>query len=50
MLVNVFELTPDVGDAPRDDCYGCIGCPHLKSITITNSHEVYIDCDKDGDD
>lgn len=43
-LINVFELVPD-NDAPRNDCYDCIGCIHLVSATVNSSHNIYIECD-----
>lgn len=46
MYVDIFELTPDA-QAPRNDCYSCLDCPHLQDITLNSSHEVYIECDLD---
>ena len=46
MYVDIFELTPSA-QAPRNDCYSCLGCPHLQDITLNSSHEVYIECDLD---
>ena len=46
MYVDIFELTPST-QAPKNDCYSCLGCPHLQGITLDSSHEVYIECDLD---
>ena len=46
MKVNVFDLTPDVSDAPEKDyCLDCIGCCYLKSVTVDSSHHATIECD-----
>lgn len=44
MYVDIFELTPST-QAPKNDCYSCLNCPHLQGITLNSSHEVYIECD-----
>ena len=44
MYVDIFELTPSA-QAPRNDCYSCLGYPYLQDITLNSSHEVYIECD-----
>ena len=44
MLVDIFEMMPD-NPRPKNDCYDCIGCPHLENITVNSSKEVYIECD-----
>ncbi len=49
MYIDVFELTPSA-QAPKNDCYSCLGCPHLQDITLNSSHEVYIECDLDGEE
>ena len=46
MYVDIFELTPSA-QAPKNDCYSCLGCPHLQDITLNSSHGVYIECDLD---
>ncbi len=46
MIVDVFELTPN-NPKPKRDCYDCLGCPHLKSVTVDTSHDAYIECDLD---
>ena len=49
MYIDVFELVPN-NDKPRKDCYSCLGCQHLQDITLSSSHEVYIECDLDEED
>lgn len=50
MKVNVFDLTPDTVDAPsRVCCLDCIGCCHLKSVTVDSSHHATIECDYEED-
>ena len=46
MIVDVFELTPN-NPKPRKDCYFCLGCSHLKRVTVDSSHDAYIECDLD---
>nr|DAG60907.1 MAG TPA: hypothetical protein [Caudoviricetes sp.] len=46
MLIDILEITPNQR-APKCDCYDCITCPHFKNITLTCSHDVYIECDLD---
>ena len=44
MFVDILTITPN--NAPsKNGCYDCIGCVHLKSITVDDSHEAYIECD-----
>lgn len=47
MIVDIFQISPNGADMPKDDCYDCIGCPHLENIVLTSSHEVYVECDLD---
>lgn len=49
MYVDVFELTPN-NPKPKRDCYACLGCPHLKSVTVDSSHDAYIECDLEEDE
>lgn len=49
MYIDVFELTP-ANDRPRQDCYCCLGCNHLKAINVDSEHNAYIDCDLDNED
>lgn len=49
MYVDIFELTPST-QAPKNDCYSCLDCPHLQGITLNSSHEVYIECDLEEDE
>ena len=48
MYVDIFELTPSA-QAPRNDCYSCLGCPRLQDIRLDSSDEGYIECDLDED-
>lgn len=48
MIIDVFELTPD-NPRPKNDCYSCLGCPHLQAVNIDSSHNAYIECDIDND-
>lgn len=44
MFVDILTITPK--NTPlKNGCYDCIGCVHLKSITVNDSHEAYIECD-----
>ncbi len=36
MYVDIFELTPSA-QAPRNDCYSCLDCPHLQDITLNST-------------
>ncbi len=44
MFVDILTITPN--NAPQKNCcYDCIGCVHLTSITVNDSHEAYVECD-----
>ena len=49
MYIDVFELVPN-NDRPRNDCYNCLGCPHLVAVNVDSSHNTYIECDIDNED
>ena len=49
MIVDIGEMTPNI-PISKNECYDCIGCPHLVSATVDSSHGVYIECDLDEED
>lgn len=49
MNIDVFELTPSA-QAPKNDCYSCLGCSHLVAISVNSAHNASIECDIDNED
>lgn len=49
MNIDVFELTPST-QAPKNDCYSCLGCPHLVAINVDSKHNASIECNIDSED
>lgn len=44
MFVDILTITPNNASS-KNCCYDCIGCSHLKNITVNDSHEAYVECD-----
>ena len=45
MFIDVLEIIQN--NSKYCDIEGCVGCSHLKDVTVTSSKEVYVECDLD---